>query len=162
MKKQDLRSHATLPLRARLMGNLCLPRCPMSARNRAACGAVSVAKREIRHNQCRRMWFNAQSRQIVLMQTYRTIPFVLLSRSTGNVNTLPNKKVEFGTYPLEKKEFCGKHSHKTFSLCSSSTSFLREKNCLSRPTWWFFSSRFREETLQLSQFEKKQGPFSGK
>lgn len=37
------------------------------------------------------------------MQTYPTIPFVLLSRSTGNVSVFPNKKVEFGIYLLDEK-----------------------------------------------------------
>lgn len=129
---------------------------PMSAQNRAACGAVSAAKREIKYTQCRRMWFNAELRQNILMQPYRTIAFVL-SRSTGNVNTFPNKKVESGTYVLDEKGILWKTSLKEICLCSAS--FLREKNCLSRPTWRLFSSRFWEETLQLFQREKKRAIF---
>lgn len=49
------------------------------------------------------MWFNAELRQNVLMQIYPTTPFVLLSRSTGNVSLFPNKKAEFGIYLLDEK-----------------------------------------------------------
>lgn len=62
-------------------GNLLCHSASVSAQNRVAV-VLSLAKREIRHNQCRRMWFNAQLRQNILMQMYHTKPFVRLSRST--------------------------------------------------------------------------------
>lgn len=73
MKKHALGSHAIHPPWVRLIGHLCLPQCSVSvlllvwpAVLRGA--GLTAQGRNTAHSQRGRMWFNAESSQIVLMQ----------------------------------------------------------------------------------------------